>query len=865
MTSSRKNSNESRPINLVLLAISFIIFGVLGIVFITQMELQPGWAWEELRETAPTRLHTLEVEDADGNGVNNIIGYADVSGTNEPEAYQTLQYGGIFNIEGSSGKMLWSRVFTDPVRKVFPIMNVNGDDVKDYFYSQASTTSNLTEQNGYFTPEVLPNMYNNKIIDGSNGEDISVSFTDYYVHDLVTQDSVDELILLECESYEVPDGNMTMSYTNSTINVYFLNGTIKSSINDFPFGTLRPDDPIPAIELFNFTDQSHLLFISSRDLFLYNLSSTKSLELIYNVTFPFWFDEYAIIEDLNLDGISELLLSTSDGNVTLVDGYSGGIIWQFTAFQNLGDPIQHSQIAIEEIYNTAGDGTTYLLFKYSIWLEGVDQESRNIKIYSIDLSSQELVWQYSTQGYQIEEDYFALNEDMTGDSIGELVFTAKYEPAIAFGEVIRYKIIDFITGEQFAVINTQYYSSSIKTVDDFDGDGKKDILLSADDSIILLSSRKPVGLWLSPAFPLGLPLFIVLAALLAVGIIILVIRGKRLQYHRHSVKEHKLTIAVNAIAIVLMSVTFVLFLILMNIFNNTLIAQTNNTTIIVAFLVVTITWYGFLPLTAALYNRFAPQFAFLFVRLRNLFFKVSKGYRHDILVLDMEERKEAGITIQLKRLILPLLLSIAVGFYSYDILAGVIGYPKEFEVFGSTEFFNFMMGYMLGCVLPMILSFVAFSFFISGNYLLDDAGIVYFRENKKYRQPGDIEPISIWAQSLVKGIAGLSALLTFGNFLIHVDYSGFFQEANAFSVIFGVFIIIVMFGGIPFLTAFSYILLAGEVMELNAEGNIAKLYKIMENKGYDITPRNIMNIYPSGIEPSKKEKTDVNTKFKDKT
>jgi hypothetical protein len=254
-----------------------------------------------------------------------------------------------------------------------------------------------------------------------------------------------------------------------------------------------------------------------------------------------------------------------------------------------------------------------------------------------------------------------------------------------------------------------------------------------------------------------------------------------------------------------------------------------------------------LPLTAALYNRFAPQFAFIFVKLRDLFFKISKGYNHDIIVLDMSGRKEVGLIIQLKRLILPLLLSIAVGFYAYDALTGFLDYPTTFEAFGSTEFFNFMMGYMMFCILPMILSFILFSFFISGNYLLDDAGIAYYRENKKYRQPGDIEPISIWAQSIIKGIAGLSALLTFLSFLGRVDFSGFFGEgADFFGMLFGFLITAVMFFGIPFLTAFSYILLAGEVMELDVEENAKKLYEIMEKNGYNTTPHEITNLYPSG-------------------
>jgi hypothetical protein len=349
--------------------------------------------------------------------------------------------------------------------------------------------------------------------------------------------------------------------------------------------------------------------------------------------------------------------------------------------------------------------------------------------------------------------------------------------------------------------------------------------------------------------------------LLGVGIIIVIVRGKRLSYRRGNVKEHKLTVAVNVLAITLMTLTFLLFLLFLNVFNNTLISGTNNTNIVIVFITVAIVWYGTLPLTAALYNRFAPQFAYLFVKLRNLFFKISKNHKNEILVLDMENRKDIGLIIQLKRLVLPLLLSISVGFYTYDTLITILKYPRTFEVFGSTEFFSFMMGYMFFCVLPMILSFVLFSFFISGNNLLDDAGVVYYREHKKYRTPGDIEPISIWAQSIIKGIAGLSALLTFGTFLLNVDFTGFFGEGDVANFIFGIFIVIVIFGGIPFLTGFSYLLLAGEVMELDIEKNVQKLYTIMKNNGYDSTPRKITNIYPTGYNKARDTKNSENSKI----
>jgi len=219
----------------------------------------------------------------------------------------------------------------------------------------------------------------------------------------------------------------------------------------------------------------------------------------------------------------------------------------------------------------------------------------------------------------------------------------------------------------------------------------------------------------------------------------------------------------------------------------------------------------------------------------------------------MKDRKEIGTVIQLKRILLPLLLSIAIGFYTYGLLTPILGYPNDFEVFGSTEFFQFMNGYMLCCIFPMILTFLVFSFFISGNFLLDDAGVVYFRQSKKYRQPGDIEPISIWSQSIVKGMAGISAILTLIDFLTKVDLSGFFEDTeNPTGLIFGFFIIMVFFVGIPFLTAFSYILLAEEVMEFSMDFNMQKLYSLMEKKGYDTTPRDITNLYPEGfIEPKK--------------
>ncbi|MFX0037404.1 MAG: hypothetical protein ACFE9I_17415, partial [Candidatus Hermodarchaeota archaeon] len=630
-----------------------------------------------------------------------------------------------------------------------------------------------------------------------------ISFTNHYIHDLISfndiSDSQEDLLVLECEEYEITDGERTWTQYNATITTYFINGTIKNTINNTYKGDIRSEHNVPAFELFQYMDQSNLLFFSENNMFLYNLSSENFLEQIYNNTFTRWIEEYEIIEDLDDDGYSEILVGDWDGNITLISGFNGTIIRTFSI------PPQANDLELREIHNPGGDGITYFLLEVRYWYSE-ENEEKIWRIYTIDSTSEEVIWELTKQGSRIEESVSVLDEDLDGDSIAEIIHYKEFKPIISMNQVRRYTISSFISGKVFAILNTDFSYDEIITIDDFDGDGKNDFIISGDDRVVALSTRKPWGLWLSPVFPMGLPLFSILVALLVSGIILIILRGKRLNYRRQSIKEHKLTVAVNILAIALMTLTFLLFLVMMNIFNNTLISGSNNTDIIIAFLTVTIIWYGTLPLTAALYNRFAPRFAYLFIKLRALFFKISKGYKNEIIVLDMGDRKDIGLIIQLKRLVLPLLLSISVGFYAYEWLASLLGYPREFDFVGSTEFFGFMMGYMLCCVLPMILSFVIFAFFISGNYLLDDAGVVYYRENTKYRQPGDIEPISIWAQSIVKGIAGLSALLTFTTFLGGIDFSGFFGEGDLFAIIFGLLITIVMFGGIPFLTAFSYIL-----------------------------------------------------------
>ena len=854
MTRQNRKKEKSYPINYVLLAVSFIIFSSLGIIFITQMELQPGWIWSELNNANAMEIKTLLGDDMNGDAFPEIIAYIDVNKRDihrEDELLNNIpQYGAIYALDGITGVKLWEQIVHNPVKKMFKIGDLTGDGINEYMADIATVEPDWIEnptKEGEWIPEILPNEYRNVIVNGSSGNyilnatDEIHNYSNHYIHDMVYLDNIGDtrpdFIFIECKL----KFNTTNEYY-CNISSYYLNGT---QYNSYFFAQrwLNLDSSIPSITIFPYNTMETLLFIDQYSLFLYNMGESNFFEEIYNNTAINGVRDYFITEDLNGDGYSEIITINFEGNVSIISGFNGNII---RSFQITGDYTNHW---LEIIGTNTLDKEALILVKSDKEYPSTKIREVQLAVYSITESSEERVWRILDESNDQTKNAFVIHDDLDGDSIEELIITERIQFAYSTGDVRRITIISVPEIKKLAIFNLEYDATSIFTIPDFDGDGKKDFSFSSDDRLITLSTAKPLGLWLSSRFSWGFPMFITLVVFLGIGLFLIMLKGRKISYKREGIKEHKLTIAVNSITIGLMTVAFILLLFQLNVFNRTLISGDNMTTITNVFLTVTIAWYGMLPLTAALYNRFAPSFASFFVRLRQLFFKVSRNYNTDIIILDMEERKEIGTLIQLRRVILPLLLSIATGFYAYNALTPLLGYPQDFEVFGGTEFFQFMNGYMLCCILPMILAFIVFSFFISGNFLLDDAGVVYFKQSKKYRQPADIEPISVWAQSLIKGIAGLSAIITLIGFLASVDFSGFFTFENIIGLIFGILMVIVFFAGIPFLTAFSYILLAGEIMEFSMDYNINKLYRKMKKRGYNTTPRKITNLYQSGYIP----------------
>ena len=861
----KKKKIKPQPINLILLAVSMLAFGGLGMAFITQMETQPGWIWSELERQYPMRLLTIQADDLNGDGNKDIITYIDIdklSSYDEDEIiHQTPEFGAIYAFNSINGAVLWERNFTKPVKKVFPLMDINNDNILDYFVSLSTVDENWDESDpNKKIPIIYFEEFENFIIYGASGTNkvTENDFPDFGIIDLVSLDDPDDLVD-DFFCLEIWNGTMDINF-KVNLTSYFINGTQKYNefTNIYYDYNQRYQDQLPDILLYNHNGIDQLFYIDRNYFSLLDVNNLDFNNTIYNQTISNDIDSFDIIKDLNSDGNSEIVILTKNGtsniNLTIFNGADGNVLKSF----NIPTIFEVSSLEVYELGYSGENDKTFLIIRNTDYYEISEnnKEIRNeIYIYKMDLSEIQPKWDYQKT---LKENIVihALDEDIDGDSLNEFVLMEKVRPFGSNDRVQRFYIKNIQSNRNLAIINTNIDVDTLLTIEDFNRDHNKDLLVTGYHSFSLLASTDPTDIWLSPSVPLGIPLFILLLSFIILGTIILIPNIRKMRVRQQEIiekmKKRKLAIAVNVLAISLMTITFLLFLLQINVFNQTLIIGNSMTQITIVFILVSIFWYGMLPLTAAIYNQFAPRFAMIFIKLRKLFFKISKNYNNDILVLDMGDRQEIGIVIKIKRVLLPLLLSIAVGFYSYNTLAPILGYSTGFDQFGSTEFFNFLVGYNVLCMLPMILSFVIFSFFIAGNYLLDDAGVVYFRQPKKHRAPGDVESISVWSQSIIKGVAGISALITFITFLSNVDFSGFFQ-GNIVFIIFGAFMVIVIFWGTPFFTAFSYILLAQEIMEFSIEENIEKLYKIMEDNGYDTKPKKLTNLFPSGF-PSENKK-----------
>ena len=264
-------------------------------------------------------------------------------------------------------------------------------------------------------------MYTNHLINGNNGEDLSIlagdgiNFTNFYIHDLVSiedlSDQREDLIMLESEATEIVEEDHTWFEYNTSLTTYFINGTKTNSI-PLHIGDIWDRSKVPDIELFNYYGEPHLLYIDSFSLILFNMSMFNFLDPIYNITFNEDINQCLIIEDLNLDGVSDMLTSNWKGKMFLLNGNNGEIIMEFTILpEDINLEETHSEIYIIEIHSAEGDGISYILsngnYRYD---DGI--EEKVMQVYSLDLTSENVTWEIIKHGEDIEAEVFVLNQLM---------------------------------------------------------------------------------------------------------------------------------------------------------------------------------------------------------------------------------------------------------------------------------------------------------------------------------------------------------------------------------------------------------------------------------------------------------------------
>jgi len=583
-----------------------------------------------------------------------------------------------------NGKPIWAKEFNGPVKYMSPIMDVDDDGIKDYFICYASVAPHWSSE----TEESIcyPNKYSNQIISGGSGESISIltgdgkNFTNleliFLIHLNNLNDNQEDIICLH--RWNLQNIGIVFNITS-----YYVNGTKKYEVS-FQ-NAFEPSDPnfIKAIELFPHINRPHLLIIGNHSYALQDITSINYSKTIYQSSSVLDINSFSIINDLNGNQIPEFIISTFDGKLRLINGVNGNILKEV----DLLLAAHESVIKISDFSNTEGDGSVGIIIDIAI--EDFSLESR---VFTISLINYDFIELWSRTRETITHyGIHVLDDDLNNDGFVDLILEERFTPFGSTQDTNRFTYVSGKDGNILGIVNMDIGPFSIISIPDFDDNGKKDFVIGSWGKVIALSSQSPIGIWLSPDFSFGFPLFVVLAFLLIAGTAILIIKGRKLHFDvRASIKKNKLTFIANIIIISLVTINFLLFLSRINIFNSTLLAIGIPTFVSISFLIEIIIWYGMLPLTAAIYNKFSPKFAYLLIKIRKMFFKISKSNVNEILILKMDDREELGTLNTLRRIIIPLLLSISIGFLSYNILAPVLGFPQSFIKFGSDEFLRFM-------------------------------------------------------------------------------------------------------------------------------------------------------------------------------
>lgn len=237
-------------------------------------------------------------------------------------------------------------------------------------------------------------------------------------------------------------------------------------------------------------------------------------------------------------------------------------------------------------------------------------------------------------------------------------------------------------------------------------------------------------------------------------------------------------------------------------------------------LVILIVFYvALLPFILALWYKTSPSIAIRFLMgIHGLFNRRSKKKAVKVMVIEVPQKTSFIVTF--KRAFTAMTFSL---FTTYTIWLPIFQWfnPGLKMVIPAIDintpfFLEYCKVYLLHNGLPLILSFVIWYWVLPPAWLLDDAGVVFYRRHLKRRQPAEVKTISSWFLNLVQAIVGTSGIITYLTNIWNSRGGLLFitSQSLANGIQFGIFVI-----GFPFLGT----LLLGFILLLFQESQLNKL------------------------------------------
>lgn len=185
--------------------------------------------------------------------------------------------------------------------------------------------------------------------------------------------------------------------------------------------------------------------------------------------------------------------------------------------------------------------------------------------------------------------------------------------------------------------------------------------------------------------------------------------------------------------------------------------------------IAVIVYFASAPFLMALWYKTSPGMAVrLIVRIFKAFNWKMKDKACEVMVLHSVQ--DHSVFMAIKRAFTALVYSMTLVFSFIRIIGPFLpsGFGREIvspplsSEFTELTFINYCSSMILVMVFPLVLSFVVFSWALPSGYLLDDAGVVYFKKYLKRRQPVELRSVSQWFLGIVQAIMGTSGLISYG-------------------------------------------------------------------------------------------------------